>query len=451
MDAQTLVGIASNSKAFTAAALAILVDEKKLNWDDKVTKFIPEFKLYNAYVTEEFTVLDLMTHRSGLGLGAGDLMFFPDGSDFQINDVIHNLRYLKQASSFRSKYDYDNNLYIIAGEVIKRVSGISWEDFIEQKIMQPLAMSNSAASISRLKNKGNVVDPHVPVNGVLQVVPFKPNEVINAAGGIYSNIDDMSKWVRMQLNHGVYGEGASKHLFSEEVQHTMWSPQTILQTGANTGPYNTHFAAYGIGWFLSDVKGYKQVTHTGGLLGMVTQVTLIPELKLGIIVLTNQESGSAFNAITNTIKDSYLGMPSVDRVKEYHERASKRAAESDAVGTDVWKEIEKQQKTSSNHKIDNANFVGTFKDDWFGEVVISNKNGKLFFASKRSPALSGEMSFYKGTTFVVKWLDRTLNADAFVNFALGMDGKPTSISMKAISPATDFSFDFHDLDLKFVK
>lgn len=451
MDEHTLVGIASNSKAFTAAALAILVDEKKLHWNDKVNNIIPEFKLYNPYVTEEFTVLDLMTHRSGLGLGAGDLMFFPDGSDFNVKDVIHNLRFLKPVSSFRSKYDYDNNLYIVAGEVIKRVSGLSWEDFIEQRIMQPLGMRESAASITRLAHGENQVDPHVPVNGVLQTVPFRPNPVMNAAAGIYSNIVDMSLWVRMQLNKGSYGDGGKQRLFSEKVQHEMWSPQTILQTGANTGSYNTHFSAYGIGWGLSDVKGYKQVTHTGGLLGMVTQVTLIPELKLGIIVLTNQESGAAFTSITNTIKDSYLGMPAVDRVKENHERQLKRDAESDKEVAEVWKAIDAQPKSAARNKVDHTMYQGTYKDAWFGEVTIRADQGKLIFSSKRSPALTGEMHYYKGNTFIVKWNDRTLNADAYANFVLGLDGKPVSMTMKAISPATDFSFDFHDLDFHVIK
>lgn len=454
MTEHTLVGIASNSKAFTAAALAILVDEKKLRWNTRVTSVIPEFKLYNPYVTDEFTVMDLMTHRSGLGLGAGDLMFFPDGSDFTIKDVIHNLRHLKQSSSFRSKYDYDNNLYIVAGEVIKRISGLSWEEFIEQKIMQPLAMKASAASITRLKNNENMVHPHVPVDGKLQVVPFRPNEIINAAGGIFSNVVDMSQWIKMQLKHGVYlqsGQEKEARLFSERVQHEMWSPQTVLQTGTNTGTYNTHFSAYGIGWFLSDVRGYKQVTHTGGLLGMVTQVTLIPELKLGIVVLTNQESGAAFTSITNTIKDSYLGMPATDRVKENHERLLKRNAENDAEVAEVWKAIDAQQKINAKAPVEASQLVGKYKDAWFGEVEISLKNKRLWFASKRSPALTGEMQFFKGTTFVVKWTDRTLNADAFVNFSLDHEGKPQSISMKAVSPATDFSFDFHDLDLKRVQ
>lgn len=208
VDENTLFGVASNSKAFTAAALGMLVDEKKIAWDTKVTDIIPEFKLYNPYVTEEFTIRDLLCHRSGLGLGAGDLMMWPDSSDFTKTDIIHNLRYLKPVSSFRSKYDYDNNLYIVAGEVVARISGTSWEDFVEKRIMQPLGMTKTAASLSRLKDKSNVIDPHAPVNGKVQAIGIDWSETANAAGGIYSSVSDMSKWVIAQINGGKFGDSS---------------------------------------------------------------------------------------------------------------------------------------------------------------------------------------------------------------------------------------------------
>ncbi|RAK00175.1 CubicO group peptidase (beta-lactamase class C family) [Larkinella arboricola] len=243
VDGNTLFGIASNSKAFTAAALGILIDEGKMTWDDKVIDYIPEFRLYNAYVTEEFTVRDLLTHRSGLGLGAGDLMFFPDSSDFTLKDVIHNLRYLKQVSGFRTKYDYDNLLYMVAGEVVKRVSGQSWEEFVETRIMQPLQMEASRGSFSRLpKSQSNLIDAHAVIDGKLQVIKRGTLDVGNSAGGIYSSINDLSKWVIMQLNGGKYGDGLSKTLFSKTVQDEMWTPQTIIPV-RNPGPYNTHFSS----------------------------------------------------------------------------------------------------------------------------------------------------------------------------------------------------------------
>jgi CubicO group peptidase (beta-lactamase class C family) len=444
VDSKTLFGIASNSKAFTTAALGILIDEKKLSWDDRVIDYIPEFRLYSPYVSDEFTIRDLLTHRSGLGLGAGDLMIWPGSNNFTLNDIIHNLRYLKPVSGFRTKYDYDNLLYIVAGEVVARVSRTSWENFIETRIMQPLNMTSSAASYSRLKDKSDVIDPHAPVNGVVQVIDRDFGDLANAAGGIYSNLTDMCKWLTMQMNKGRYGVELKKQLFSEEVHEAMWAPQTIIPVGGTT-TYNTHFASYGLGWFLSDVRGYKQVGHTGGLAGIVTQVTLIPEIKLGIIVFTNQQSGEAFSAITNTIKDRYFGIEGIDRIKQYHETASKNIANAKKITDDIWKDIEIQQKNSLAKTVDTL-YTGTYSDKWFGEVIISSKNGKLWFDSKRSPKLTGQLLAYNGNTFIAKWNDRSMDADAFVIFSLDYTGKAVGIKMKAISPLTDFSYDFQDLE-----
>lgn len=443
MDENTLFGIASNSKAFTTAALGILVDEGKIKWDDKVRDYIPEFKLYAPFVTEEFTIRDLLTHRSGLGLGAGDLMFFPDGSDFTVKDVIHNLRYLKPVSSFRTKYDYDNNLYIVAGEVIARVSGKSWEEFVEERIIQPLGMTKTAATFSRLKDKSNVIEGHAPVNGKVQVIERSSIKVGAAAGGVNSNVTDLFKWVGMLLAKGKYGDGGSKRLISEASLKELWTPQTIIRVG-DPGPYNTHFSAYGLGFGLTDVSGRLQVRHTGGLEGMVTEITMIPELNLGIIVLTNQQEGGAFVSISNQIKDGYLGRSGTDWLSILSERRKKALADAKAMTDAVWQKIDEAQKAAS--KPDIAPFVGTYADAWLGSVSISVKDGKLWFQSKRSPRLNGEMLPYKGNAFVVKWTDRSMDADAYANFTLSDEGKPSGFKMHAISPLTDFSYDFHDLD-----
>ncbi len=446
MDENTLVGIASNSKAFTSAAIAMLIDEGKMKWDDKVRDYIPNFKMYDPYVTDAFTVRDLLTHRSGLGLGSGDLMFFPDGGSFTRDEMIYNLRYLKPVSEFRTKYDYDNNLYIVAGEVIAKVSGMSWEEFIEQRMMKPLGISTSKASYNRVSNNVNIIDAHAPADGKVIMIPHDWNPVANAAGGIVSNIPDLSKWLIMQMNDGKYGEG--KKLFSKEMHDEMWSPQTIIKAGS--GAYNTHFAAYGLGWFLSDVKGYKQVTHTGGLAGTVTQITLLPELKLGIIVLTNQQSGAAFTAITNTIKDSYLGYENRGWVKKMNDRVKAGEAEAKKINEDIAKDLAAQQKNGLIKVVDSL-FVGTYNDKWFGDITITKKEAGLWMASTKSPRLNGYVSHYKSNTFIVRWTDRSFDADAYVMFSLDKNGKTDGFKMESISPLTDFSFDFQDLDMKRVK
>ena len=306
---------------------------------------------------------------------------------------------------------------------------------------------HSRASYNRVKDNINIIDAHAPADGKIIRIDHDWNPVANAAGGIMSNLSDLSKWVLMQLSGGKYGN--NKMLFNKAVQDELWSPQTIIQRPSG-GPYNTHFTAYGLGWQVTDVKGYKQVSHTGGLIGTVTQITLIPELQLGIIVLTNQQSGAAFSAITNAIKDSYLGYPDRDWVKTYGERSAKADSTADKITLDLYAAVAERKKARNTLAPDSL-FTGRFRDPWFGELIISRKNNSLWLASVQSPRLSGPLLPYKGNTYIVKWTDRSYDADAFVQFMLDREGKASGFTMQAISPRTDFSFDFQDLDVKRVK
>lgn len=445
-DEKTLFAIASNTKAFTTAALGILIDEERVTWDTRVIDIIPEFRLYNSYVTEDFRIRDLLTHRSGLGLGAGDLMMWPDSAMFTADDIVRNLRHLKQASPYRTRYDYDNLLYVVAGEVVERVSGMSWEEFVETRIMKPLDMTGSSASFKGLRERSNIIDAHVPVDGSLQVAPKQENRLHNSSGGIYSNISDMSRWVICQLNRGRYGPNLEKQIFSEKVHSEMWTPQTIKPLSEN-GPYNSHFSAYGLGWNLTDINGYLQVYHTGSHTGIVTRVTMLPELNLGIIVLTNQQVDEAHEAITYTLIDGYLGIRGVDRVAALKESLLRGREEAARITEEVWAKVE-AEPSMTDRKVDNSNFTGRYADPWFGDIIISEVNGKLRFNAVRSPRLRGDMFHYTGNTFIVRWDDRTFDADAFAIFSLDREGRPEMIRMEAISPLTDFSYDFHDLNLK---
>ena len=330
--------------------------------------------------------------------------------------------------------------------MVVRVSGTSWENFVETRIMQPLGMTGSAASFQRLKDRSNIIDAHVPVDGTLQVVAKQENRLHNSSGGIYSNISDLGKWVIMQMNHGRYGPNLENQIFSEEVHREMWTPQTIKPVKSG-GPYRTNFSAYGLGWELKDINGYLQVSHSGAHTGIVTQVTMLPELKLGIIVLTNQQSTEAYNAIIHTITDSYLGIKGADRVRTLKESADRKLEEAARITGEVWAKVE-AQRAKAVTQVDLSLYTGTYSDMWFGDIVISEVSGKLRFNAVRSPRLRGEMLHYAGNTFIVRWDDRAMDADAFAVFTLDRDGRPSSIKMEAISPLTDFSYDFHDLDLR---
>ncbi|MBU2928188.1 serine hydrolase [Winogradskyella psychrotolerans] len=445
MNDETLVGIASNSKGFTCFALAMMVDAGKLNWDDKVRQHIPEFQLHDAWVTEEFTVRDLVTHRSGMGLGAGDLMFFPEGSDFTVSDIIHNVKYLEPESSFRSEFAYNNNMFIIAGEVLKRISGLSWEDFIETKIMKPVGMVRSKASYNRVTDKSNIIDAHTMAEGKVIQIPHDWSETANPAGGIMSNITDMLTWSKFLMNDAVTENG--ERLLSKTQFHELWQLQTPLKVSADDS-YASNFKGYGLGWFVADVKGgYKQVYHTGGLLGTVTQFTMIPDLDLGIVVLTNQMNGSAFSTITNTIKDAYLGYENRNWLEKYGKRNSDFIKYNDSIKVAVYSKVEKAKTLKSLPTP--SQIVGTYTDDWFGDVIISHDANKGYaIKSSRSSRLFGALLPLNATTFVAKWNDRSYDADVYVKFTFNERGEAISATMDYIAPITDFSFDFGDLELK---
>ncbi len=446
VDGDTLFGIASNTKAFTAAALAILVDEGKITWDDRVVDHLPQFQLMDPYVTREFTIRDLLTHRSGLGLGAGDLMMWPS-TDFTREEIMARLKFLKPASSFRSTFAYDNLLYMVAGEIVTAVTGKSWEDFVEQRILNPLNMAPCAVVRSRVKGTDNIASPHVPVGGNLQVVVPGGIEAIAAAGAIRCNINGMAKWVKLQLAGGKMADGTA--LFSVEQQKEMWSPQTILPVGDDAYEMNrTHFRSYGLGWGLDDVHGYKRVSHTGGLLGMVSYVNLVPELDLGVIVLTNQQSGAAMTAISLHILRAYMGADERDLVGYFEERANAREAELSAVEDES---AATARRGNSQPSLPLAAYAGTYRDDWRGDVWIREDGGTLTLKFSRTDLLEGDMEHYLYDTFVVRWKDRSLDADAFVRFRLDYDGGIEEMTMKAVSERTDFSFDFHDLSFRKVK
>jgi len=436
--------IASNTKAFTTAALAILEDEGKLKWTDKVKTHLPEFKMYNDYVTENFNIQDLLTHRSGLGLGIGDLMFFPDGSNFTVKDVVTSFQHFKPVSAFRTQFDYDNLLYIVAGEVIARVSGMSYEEFVQKRIIEPLQMNNTF--VGRLmKDKSNLATPHSSESGTIKTIDSYDIGMGSAAGGIFSNVADMSKWMVVRLNKGKYGADLTTSLFSLKNHKEMWQLHTLEPIDSNPR-YNSHFNGYGLGWELTDEKGNLKVSHTGGLPGMLSMVTMYPDMNLGIVILTNTENGGGalFTAVTNTIADSYLGLDDFGWTGKFVEWMNKYKNTGDDVTKKVWEKVDSVKNT----KVKDEDYIGIYEDNWFGKVEVFLKDKQLWIKCMRSPKLNGPMAFYNAETFAIKWEYQAMNCDALAMFSLDETGKAQSIKMKGISPNIDFSFDFQDLDLK---
>ena len=448
VDAHTLFSIASCSKAFTAAALGILVDEGKLRWDDKVIDHLPDFRLADPWVTADFTVRDLLTHRSGLGPNAGDLMRVTDSAQFTVPEVVHNLRYLPLRAPFRSGFAYDNVLYLVAGELVAKVSGLSWDDFVEQRLLAPLHMPDSRAAYRRinLKKNPNVVLGHRPVQGRLRPLPGPTNELDAGAGGLYSSAADLSGWMLAQLGGGQAVGG--RRVFSAAVGQEMWTPQTIIPASKD-GVYNTHFAAYGLGWFLVDERGYKVVFHTGQDEGQVSEIVLVPELNLGITVLTNQEAGGAVQALAEQLLDGYLGLHRTNRVQEWASRVQAPAQVADTTAAAVWREATRRhaQKPPLS-ATDIGTYAGTYRDPWLGDVQVYPAHGSLWLRVVKSPQLRGPLLPYRGNTFVVRWTNPAIQADAFVTFALDPQGRASAIALRAVSPATPVSYDFQDLDLR---
>ena len=408
---QTLFGIASNTKAFTAAAVALLVEEGKLHWDDRVNKYLPNFRLYDPLASQLLTIRDLLSHRSGLPTAAGDLMHDPDSTSFTLEQILFNQRFIKPTSSLRSQFAYTNNGYLVAGAIVAKVSGMSWEAFVEQRILYPLGMTHSAASFQGCQSNPNLIDAHKQINDSVRVVARYGSTTNDAAGGIYSSAEEMSQWMLLFLNRGRYGPSLSKRLLSESLMAELVAPQTIIPVG-QPGSYQTHFAAYGLGWFLSDVKGYKEIAHSGQEVGMVSAVALLPELGLGVIVLTNSESGAA-NAISDQIVDSYIGIAGQDRTAQLYQREQAQQRAQQTVLDSIQRQLDRQGPLSI---ADLSSYVGLYQDQWLGKVRISLRHDQLWFAAERSPQLRGYMHWLGDAQFVVRWQNPELDDGALVRF-----------------------------------
>ena len=449
VDEATLFGIASNTKAFTAAALAILVDEGRLRWDDPVIDHLPQFRMWDPYVTREMTVRDLLVHRSGLGLGAGDLLFWP-GTTYTRSEIVQRLRHIRPATSFRTRYAYDNVLYTVAGEVIGAVSGKPWEVFVSERLLKPLGMTGAFPTDSWATAAANRATPHARLGGVVRglgaMTPLAyqlSSDNHAPGGGVLSGARDIAAWLKVQLARGALPDG--RRLWSEAQTAQMWRGQTIIRaTGVpDDDPEQASFVTYALGWNLQQHRGHTYLWHSGGIAGQSSITVLIPSRNAGFAVLANAEEGMVLRTLKNTLLDHYLGLPRFDWLADARKINVGMQAEMAKGGT--------RQATrpadAGPPSLPLARYAGTYRDAWYGDVVIARAGDGLTIDFTRSPALKGALEPWSHDTFRTRFTDRS-QEDAFVTFALNPDGSIDQARLQAISPMADFSYDYQDLLLK---
>lgn len=440
VDENTLFRLASTSKAFTAASLAILVDEGKLNWQDKVTQYIPEFTMQDHWVTGEFTINDLLTHKSGLVSSAGDAMLWPEPSGFTRKEIIHNLRYLTPEYSFRSEYAYSNLMYITAGEVVARITQQPWESFVEQRIFKPLNMDCFAGDVPEFSLE-NVAMPHGDNNGDLFTIPRNgihgSATVSAAAGGIVCNARGMVNWMTLLLNKGKNGQ--NEVIFSEERLNDMWQSRTILpQSKTEKARNHSFFKTYGYGWRKNDYLGHEMISHTGTLSGMQAYVALIPELELGVVLLNNGSNSGARSSVMQAILRGFVSDESpFDWVEDYRlERLEKSKA--------YWQK-HKTPEGSGKVLLANNVYTGEFKDHWYGTAnVIENEQG-LRLSFPKMVQLTGQLIPFNDHSFVVHWDNENAADKAFVHFKVGINGRVESFVMRPFDSEPSISHEYRDM------
>ena len=417
VDEHTIFAIGSSSKAFTAASIAMLVDEGKLKWDDPATKYLPGFQLYDPYVTREMTVRDLLTHR--IGLERGDQLWYATAYDRE--EVLRRIRYLTPSSSVRSHFGYQNVMFLAAGQIVPSVTGKTWDDFIAERIFSTLGMKETGSTIRTLSNSNDVSTPHVKIDDKVQPVAWRQIDNIGPAGSINSNVTDMAQWVRMQLGKGKF-EG--KQLVSEASLKEMHTPQTIIRI---EGQYpilypDAHFMSYGMGWFLSDFRGKKLVEHGGAIDGMRALVAMIPEENVGVVILTNVSGTLLPQFLSYRIFDSYMGQ----QPKDWQAEALTKVKALEEQGKIAQEKALAERVKGTSPSLGLQDYAGVYQSEMYGDVEVKFADGKL--SVHFGPNFNGDVEHWNYDTFQVTWRDK-VQGKGFMTFSLNAKGKVDTIDM----------------------
>ncbi|MCR6661647.1 MAG: beta-lactamase family protein [Luteimonas sp.] len=450
IDASSIFKIASNSKSMTTALLARLVEQGRLRWEDPVVKHLPHFRMHDDWVTGEMQVRDLLIHNSGLGPGAGDLMLWPEPNLFTREDVIRGLRYLKPIYSFRSRYAYDNSLYIVAGEVAAAAGGAPFDVLVRREVFQPLGMARCQAGQWRRDNVGHVAQPHMRHEGGNIVIRRDgetiPDVPMMAAGGIRCSLGDMLAWMQawLQPEGDILDQDGGTWL-SQRQRDELWKTHMPMPLSRQMREWDgSHFSAYGYGWRLTDVDGTWKVSHTGTLAGMYSAVTLLPEKRVGIVFMANGEAGEARTALSQALVKQFTS-PDASRHTVAHYAgllASSRVAGA-TVEDDAGQQSAPEQVRRMATTAEASGALGRFRDPWFGEIEVCPAGEGVRFRSLKSPKLTGDLILV-GSRLLVDWHDVDVDVEAWLDPVPGEAGTQ-GLRMAKIDPRADFSYDFEDL------
>ena len=437
IDNDTLFKIASNSKAMTAGVLARLVDAGKLKWDDPVTKYLPQFRMHDPWVTQQMQVRDLLIHNSGLGLGAGDLMLWPEPNTFSRADIIAGLQHLKPVTSFRAGYAYDNLLYVVAGEVAAAAGGAPYDELVRREIFQPLGMAGCRVGAWDTRQAASIARPHRRVDGRNLPAPAEAGMVADissmAAGGIRCGVEDMLRWMQAWL------EPAGPWL-SPAQRRAVWTGHMPMPVGSRLRQWdNSHFHAYGYGWRLSDVRGQWKVAHTGTLSGMYSSLVLLPDRRSGFVILVNGQGEAARTALGQVLQERWTAPQAGNGVDHYADLLAVERAERGAARP-LPDTSARRPATLAESKA----LLGIWRDPWFGEVGLCPAGEVVAFASARSPLMRGRL-MRVDARWLLDWDEDEVDAEAWLQPPATGSGDGATLTLSHVDPEADFSYDYADL------
>jgi len=420
VDSATMFAVASTTKAFTAALVGMLVDEGKVKWDDPATRYLPGFQLHDPYATRELTVRDLLTHRSGLA--RGDLLWY--ASPYDAEEVLRRVRFLRPTWSLRSSYGYQNIMYIAAGRVIARVEGKPWDAVLRERLLLPLGMTGTNTRTALLKGHPNVATPHERLEGRVRTIRWLSFDNVEAAGAMNSSAAEMARWVRFQLDSARVG---GRRLLKPATFVESHTPQTIIRRDSAERRMNpfTHYLSYGLGWFLEDYRGREVVRHGGNLDGMTALVAMMPEERLGLVILSNLDSSGLPSALMRKVFDLHLGAPPKDWSADQL-AASKRAREA---AREREKKRERERVRGTRTSLPLERYAGVYADSLYGQVRVRAERGKL--RAEFGPAFAADLEHWHYNTFRARWRDASLGSALF-NFSLDADARVAAVTLENI-------------------